>query len=237
MSVAPPLAVTAVHDPMSFTAYWDCLNSHAECCESMAKTMLVAEGATPDEVEAIFRNPDEWVARHGYRFDELIAARDATGTNYDPLKDKDVQGSMKALNNRAVIQTISAVSQLFHFRIAQAKIDVFAASASVLKAWNLLFVAGTELATGERAFAVVQAPRLLSAKSRGPRWETDPKTQQKEKVRECWCAWQVTPKSYRTKAAFARDMLEKYEHLTSQKKIEDWCREWEKAKKNLEPSR
>jgi hypothetical protein len=234
MSVAPPLAVTAVRDPMSFTAYWDCLNSHADCCESMAKTMLVAEGATPDEVEAIFRNPDEWVARHGYRFNELIAARDAMGTNYDPLKDKDVQGSMKALNNRAVIQTISAVSQLFHFRIAQAKIDVFAASASVLKAWNLLFVAGTELATGERAFAVVQAPQIVGAKGGNKRWQEDPKTTQKEQVRQCWVAWQMKSASYKSKAKFAKDMLDKYEHLESQKTIEDWCRKWENAAKNLE---
>lgn len=237
MNVSPPVATTAVRDPMSFADYWACLNGHAECCEAMARQMLAAEGETPDEVEEIFRNPDEWVARHGHHFAESIAAREAMLTDYNPLKDKDLQGSMKALNSRAEVMTISAVSHLFHFRIAQAKVDVFSASASVLTAWNLLFVAGTELATGERAFAVVQAPRVMSSKSHGPRRETDPKTAQKAQVRQCWCAWQLTPKSYRTKAAFARDMLDKYEHLKSQKKIEDWCREWEKAEKMLEPSR
>lgn len=179
--------------------------------------MLVTEGARPDEVEEIFRNPDEWVARHGHHFNELIAARDAMGADYDPLKDKDPHGSMNALKSRAAVQTICAVSHLFHFRIAQANVDVFSSSAAVLAAWNLLFVAGTELATGERAFAVIEAPRIVGSKGGVTRWETDPKTAQKEQVRQCWCAWQLTPKSYRTKAAFARDMLDKYEHLKSQK--------------------
>ena len=216
---------------MSFTAYWDCLNSHAECCESMARQMLGAEGLTLAEVDEIFKNPDEWVATHGHRFSESIAAREAMLTDYDPLKDKDLHASMKALNCRAVVMTISAVSHLFHFRIAQATVDVFSASASVLTAWNLLFVAGTELATGERAFAVIQAPRVMSSKSHGPRWEKDPKTPQKELAKECWIAWQLKPDSYRSKAAFAIAMLDKYEHLKSARKIEDWCRVWEKTEK------
>lgn len=62
--------------------------------------------------------------------------------------------------------------------------------------------------------------------------ERDPKQSEKNLVYECWQKWQKNPDSYRGKAAFARDMLEKCEHLTSQKKIEDWCREWEKATRN-----
>jgi chromosome segregation ATPase len=52
---------------------------------------------------------------------------------------------------------------------------------------------------------------------------------QKDKalVLTCWQQWQSRPDSYKSKAAFARDMLDKCEHLKSQKKIEDWCREWE----------
>jgi hypothetical protein len=56
----------------------------------------------------------------------------------------------------------------------------------------------------------------------------DPKQTEKYFVRECWGAWQQKPDSYKGKAEFARDMLTKCEYLTSQKKIEDWCREWEK---------
>jgi hypothetical protein len=214
---------------MSFVDYWACLNSHAALCESIAKEMLIAEGATSDEIEEIFRNPDEWVARHGHHFNEFIATRDAMGADYNPLKDEHPQRTMRALNSRAAVQTISAVSQLFHFQIAQNNIDVFSMSASVLSAWNLLFVAGTELATGERAFAVVQAPQIVGAKGGHKRWSVDPKTTQKEQVRQCWVAWQLKPESYRTKAAFARDMQDKYEHLKSQKKIEDWCRDWKNA--------
>lgn len=216
---------------MSVTAYWDCLNQQAECCESMARQMLGAEGVTPAEVDEIFTSPDEWVATHGHRFNEFIAAREALLTDYNPLKDKDLLGSMQALNCRAMVMTVSAVSLLVQFRIAQTNVDVFSASASVLKAWNLLFVAGTELTAGERAFAVVQAPRVMSSKSHGPRWEKDPKTPQKELAKECWMAWQLKPDSYRSKAAFAIDMLNKYEHLKSARKIEDWCRLWEKTEK------
>lgn len=62
--------------------------------------------------------------------------------------------------------------------------------------------------------------------------ERDPKQAEKRFVYECWLEWQKKPDNlgrYKGKAAFARDMLSKCEHLTSQKKIEDWCREWERA--------
>ena len=54
----------------------------------------------------------------------------------------------------------------------------------------------------------------------------DPRQNEKTFVYECWRDWQKKPNSYKGKAAFARDMLTKCEHLKSQKKIEDWCREW-----------
>lgn len=63
------------------------------------------------------------------------------------------------------------------------------------------------------------------------RHEDDPKQKEKDFVCECWIAWQTEPKQYKSKAAFARAMLDKCEHLTSQKKIEDWCRDWENAEK------
>lgn len=54
----------------------------------------------------------------------------------------------------------------------------------------------------------------------------DPKQAEKILVRECWEEWQKNPANYKSKAMFARDMLTKCESLTSQKKIEDWCRQW-----------
>lgn len=61
------------------------------------------------------------------------------------------------------------------------------------------------------------------------RLKRDPKQGEKKFVNDRWREWQEQPDRYKGKAAFARDMLDKCEHLTSQKKIEDWCREWEKA--------
>ncbi|WP_069265318.1 hypothetical protein [Paraburkholderia nodosa] len=49
-----------------------------------------------------------------------------------------------------------------------------------------------------------------------------------ESVKDCWKEWQRSPSNYRSKAAFARDMLSKFENLASTKYIEDLCREWER---------
>lgn len=58
-----------------------------------------------------------------------------------------------------------------------------------------------------------------------------PKAAEKRFVYECWQDWQAKPHLYKSKAAFCRDMLEKCEHLTSTKKIEDWTREWANGEK------
>lgn len=63
--------------------------------------------------------------------------------------------------------------------------------------------------------------------------DQDPKKIAKQKAKEfvydCWKGWRAKPSSYKSKAEFARDMLDKCEELRSQKKIEDWCRLWEKS--------
>ena len=56
----------------------------------------------------------------------------------------------------------------------------------------------------------------------------DPKQKDKGLVRECWDEWQAQPHRYKGKAAFARDMLTKFENLQSQPVIEGWCRLWER---------
>lgn len=74
--------------------------------------------------------------------------------------------------------------------------------------------------------------RIMAKKGSDAKNESDPKQAEKEFVRSCWMDWQEKPDSYKSKAAFARDMLDKCEHLVSTKKIEDWCRMWEAENTN-----
>ncbi len=55
----------------------------------------------------------------------------------------------------------------------------------------------------------------------------DPKQADKQNVRDCWERWQKNRHEYKSKSAFARAMLEKYENLESHRVIERWCKEWE----------
>lgn len=59
----------------------------------------------------------------------------------------------------------------------------------------------------------------------------DPKQAAKVFVKDCWQTWQEEPERYKSKAAFARDMLkqDQCKSLESQVKITDWCRQWEKS--------
>lgn len=59
--------------------------------------------------------------------------------------------------------------------------------------------------------------------------DASPKTAEKILVKDCWMLWRKTPSDYKSKAAFALAMLDKCEHLTSPKIIEDWCRKWERS--------
>jgi hypothetical protein len=63
---------------------------------------------------------------------------------------------------------------------------------------------------------------------------TNPKNrtaQAKVQVKECWEKWQQEKSRYDGKAAFARDMLDKFpDDLKSQQVIEGWARAWEKDK-------
>lgn len=56
----------------------------------------------------------------------------------------------------------------------------------------------------------------------------DPKQRDKTIVRSCWDDWQKEPSRYKGKAAFARDMRDKFPNLESQPVIEGWCRAWER---------
>jgi hypothetical protein len=55
----------------------------------------------------------------------------------------------------------------------------------------------------------------------------DPKQAAKTQVRECWLIWQQSPTRYKTKSAFAKDMMAKFEELDNQAVISRWCGKWE----------
>jgi hypothetical protein len=72
--------------------------------------------------------------------------------------------------------------------------------------------------------------RDVSIKGAIARHAKNPRQREKSFIRQCWTDWQMKPDAYASKAAFARDMMSKCEHLTSPKVVEDWCREWDKEK-------
>ncbi|WP_284465490.1 hypothetical protein [Diaphorobacter nitroreducens] len=59
------------------------------------------------------------------------------------------------------------------------------------------------------------------------RLKNDPKQAAKQDVRDCWERWQKNRHEYKSKSAFAKAMLDKYESLENQRVIERWCKEWE----------
>lgn len=59
------------------------------------------------------------------------------------------------------------------------------------------------------------------------RLENDPKQVAKSNAYDCWKRWQKNPNEYKSKSAFAKAMMEKYEQLESQRVIERWCKIWE----------
>ena len=94
---------------------------------------------------------------------------------------------------------------------------------------QLLLNAASNLEIKMAAYLAKEEQKIQSASAGGrARVANAPKQKEKHFVRECWDEWQKHPDRYRSKSAFASDMLSKCEHLSSQKKIEDWCREWEK---------
>lgn len=75
----------------------------------------------------------------------------------------------------------------------------------------------------KQEFVIRRARKAVAA-----RLAKDPRQGEKERIKKCWLEWRDNPAYYKSKADFARQMLTECEHLTSTKKIEDWCREWEK---------
>lgn len=73
--------------------------------------------------------------------------------------------------------------------------------------------------------------QLISDRQRSAslaRYSKDPKQMAKAEVRKMWELWRHDPSRYPSKAAFARDMIDKFDELKSTKKVEDWVRGWER---------
>lgn len=68
----------------------------------------------------------------------------------------------------------------------------------------------------------------LARSGAAAKWAAHPVGQAKAEVQQLWQEWQRQPSRYRSKAAFARDMLDKFEALGNQAVIVRWCTEWEK---------
>ncbi|WP_321808080.1 hypothetical protein [Burkholderia sp. BCC1993] len=102
------------------------------------------------------------------------------------------------------------------------------------KAWDCIVQAQHWVGrlSGMRNDACTSPLTSLARKGGFARHANDPKQTEKAFVRQCWTDWQMRSDSYSSKAAFARDMLTKCEHLTSTKVIEDWCREWDEEKRH-----
>ena len=81
------------------------------------------------------------------------------------------------------------------------------------------------------AFGVIDKDSRSARFAAYAKLANDPKQRDKTQVRDCWDAWQKRPDSYKGKAAFARDMREKFPNLESQPVIEGWCRTWERESK------
>jgi hypothetical protein len=103
------------------------------------------------------------------------------------------------------------------------KISEAVADMSVAE-WSLRFCAQADSEmTSEKARSEMARMGVMA------KLANDPRQKEKAFIFECWQAWQKLLDTYPSKAAFAKDMIAKCEHLKSQKKVEDWCREWEKA--------
>jgi len=68
------------------------------------------------------------------------------------------------------------------------------------------------------------------------RYKNDPKQKAKAEVKVLWESWQDLDENarknrYKSQAAFAKDMLEKFEILENQNVIERWCTQWKGAAK------
>ena len=77
----------------------------------------------------------------------------------------------------------------------------------------------------------IECESLLNGRQKGglSRHQNDPKAGDKQLVKACWESWECSPSKYPSVEEFARDMLEKTEHLAGNTQvITRWVRGWKK---------
>ncbi|MBB5420806.1 hypothetical protein [Paraburkholderia atlantica] len=134
------------------------------------------------------------------------------------LREAEAKDPLGAEEDRAIVENICAFVGLALHYLRRDEIE---------EAWSMHSLAQYSL--GIRAASRADGNPLSRLASSGgfAKAAKDPKQREKAFVKDCWKDWQNDSDRYKGKAEFARDMLSKCEHLTSQKKIEDWCRTWE----------
>lgn len=101
-------------------------------------------------------------------------------------------------------------------------------------AWGHLFSVGmcigrlAEIANGEDDKLVRRVRSEIAKMAAQAKLANDKRQVDRNFVYECWQDWRAGKTQYKSKAQFARDMLEKCDELVSAPVIEGWCREWEK---------
>lgn len=76
----------------------------------------------------------------------------------------------------------------------------------------------------------VQSSRQKMVRAARAKHSKDPRQQVKLLVRELWQQWETTPANYRSTAAFARDMCEKWpDHIASEVVVARWVRDWRRS--------
>jgi len=118
--------------------------------------------------------------------------------------------------------------------------DLIAAGNLVIEAMEIICFAERELSNAQfdkmrleqkvhfEAQIRIEARKENAKRGALARLATDPGQKEKAMVFECWDRWKKQPNRYSRNAAFARDILSKYENLVSQRVIERWCLEWDR---------
>lgn len=139
------------------------------------------------------------------------------------LEDKTaITGKLRLYFPRQALELIAMSKMLLEKGELDKAINLVELSDSFMNIYFLAVEGGMSLAEARSAIGKLAVFSKL---------KNDPKQVAKAFVMDCWQTWQEEPDRYKSKAAFARDMLqqEQCKSLISQVKITDWCREWEKS--------
>ena len=153
-------------------------------------------------------------------FDEMSGQLDAAASEYrKQLSDKNL--------SRAALEIFASKILASHLKLLDEHCETLSEFERQIEFVEVL-VPKLNAHWAKEAATQISHARVQLAKAGGhARHAADPKQAAKQQAKECWDAWQRRPTQYKSKSAFARDMLDKFESLESQRVIERWCKEWE----------